>query len=99
MQALVGAQAGGGFGVDQALVAGDLAQALGVDAGAVVLDFDTDVVAFLPRGQAHTACWWHPAGRAIRFANSLFRQETWNIIFLFYQNNFGMILFFCHRAT
>ncbi len=55
MQALVGAQAGGGFGVDQALVAGDFAQALGVDAGAVVLDFDADVVAFLLRRQAHMA--------------------------------------------
>lgn len=55
VQALVGTQARGGFCIDQALVAGDFAQALGVDAGTVVLDFDTDVVAFLLRGQAHVA--------------------------------------------
>ncbi len=53
MQALVGAQTGSGFGVDQALVAGDFAQPLGVDAGTVVLNFDADVVAFLLRGQTY----------------------------------------------
>lgn len=67
MQALVGAQARGGFGVDQALVAGDFAQALRVDAGAVVLDFDTDVVAFLLRRQTHMAATRFAGGFAQRW--------------------------------
>ncbi|MNV33560.1 hypothetical protein D3C71_1249310 [compost metagenome] len=64
VQALLAGQAGGGFRIDQALLARFLAQPLGVDAGAVVLHFDADVVAFLLCRQAHVA---HPR-LALRFA-------------------------------
>ena len=55
LQALVVGQAGGGFGIDQALLQRLDAQAFRIDAGAVVADLDGDEVAFLLRRQAHVA--------------------------------------------
>ncbi len=64
VQAFLAAQAGGGFRIDQALLARLGAQFFRIDAGAIVLHFDADVVAFLLCRQAHVA---HPR-LALRFA-------------------------------
>ena len=64
MQALLAAQAGGGFRIDQALLACLRAQLFRIDAGAIVLHLDADVVTFLLRRQPHMA---HPR-LALRFA-------------------------------
>jgi len=55
VQAFLAAQAGGGFRIDQALLACLGAQLFRINAGAVVLHLDADVVAFLLRRQAHMA--------------------------------------------
>src|SRR5690606_2089998 len=55
LQALVRAQARRGLRIDQALLARLGAQALRIDAGAVVLHLDGYVVAFLLRRQAQPA--------------------------------------------
>ncbi len=57
VQALLAAQAGSGFRIDQAFLTRLRAQLLRVDAGAIVLHLDADVVAFLLRRQAYMA---HP---------------------------------------
>ncbi len=64
MQALLAAQPSRRLRVQQALLAGLGAQPLGVDAGAVVLHLDADVVAFLLRRQPYPA----HARLALRFA-------------------------------